>query len=61
WNPRLVCHKECNCMSDNKRRHNDTALRRPPNGREGRRFRRKELYKVPKTLISDMHVYNQSQ
>ncbi|MFM7985325.1 MAG: hypothetical protein ACKPKO_39015 [Candidatus Fonsibacter sp.] len=41
-------------MSDNRRRHKETAQRRPPDGREYRRFIRKELYKVPESLISEI-------
>ena len=41
-------------MSDNGRRHKETAQRRPPDGREGRRFRREEVYKVPESPISEI-------
>ena len=54
WDPRPLCHKDCDSMSDNRRRHNETAQRIPPTGREGRRFRREELYKVPESLISEI-------
>ncbi|MFM7979919.1 MAG: hypothetical protein ACKPKO_11445, partial [Candidatus Fonsibacter sp.] len=54
WDPRPLCHKDCDNMSDNGRRHNETAQRRPPDGRECRRFRREELYKVPESLISEI-------
>ena len=60
WTPRPLCHKDCNNMGDNGRRHKGTAQRRPPDGREGRRFRRAELYKVPESLISEIFTsYNQ--
>ncbi|MFM7984108.1 MAG: hypothetical protein ACKPKO_32765, partial [Candidatus Fonsibacter sp.] len=36
------------------RRHKDTAQRRPPKGREGRRFRHEEMYKVPEDIISEI-------
>ena len=54
WDPRPLCHKDCDSMSDNRRRHRETAQRLPPTGREGRRFRREELYKVPESLISEI-------
>ena len=54
WEPRPLCHKDCDSMSDNRRRHKETAQRLPPTGREGRRFRREELYKVPESLISEI-------
>ncbi len=41
-------------MSDNGRRHAEIAQRRPPDGREGKRFRQEELYKVPESLILDI-------
>ncbi|MFM7978102.1 MAG: hypothetical protein ACKPKO_02205, partial [Candidatus Fonsibacter sp.] len=50
WDPRQLCQKDCDSMSDNRRRHKETAQRRPPDGREGRRFRREELYKAPESL-----------
>ncbi|MFM7984912.1 MAG: hypothetical protein ACKPKO_36885 [Candidatus Fonsibacter sp.] len=61
WTLRPLCQKGCNNMSDDGRRHKDTAQSRPPDGREGRRFRREELYKVPESLISEIFVYNRSQ
>ncbi|MFM7981633.1 MAG: hypothetical protein ACKPKO_20180, partial [Candidatus Fonsibacter sp.] len=54
WDPIPLSQKYCNSMSDNKRRHNDTTQRKPPNGREGRMFRCEELYKVPESLISEI-------
>ncbi|MFM7977833.1 MAG: hypothetical protein ACKPKO_00830 [Candidatus Fonsibacter sp.] len=39
-------------MSDDGRRRKETTQRRPLDGREGRRFGREELYKVPESLIS---------
>ncbi|MFM7984127.1 MAG: hypothetical protein ACKPKO_32860, partial [Candidatus Fonsibacter sp.] len=50
WDPRPLCQKDCDSMSDNRRRHNETAQRRPPDGRASRRFRREELYKEPESL-----------
>ncbi|MFM7981129.1 MAG: hypothetical protein ACKPKO_17610 [Candidatus Fonsibacter sp.] len=41
-------------MSNAGRRHNENAQPIPPNGREGRRFKREELYKVPESLISEI-------
>ncbi|MFM7979411.1 MAG: hypothetical protein ACKPKO_08860, partial [Candidatus Fonsibacter sp.] len=61
WDPRTLCHKDCDSMSDNGRRHKETAQRIPPTGREGRRFRREELYKVPESLISEIYMYVHSQ
>ncbi|MFM7979126.1 MAG: hypothetical protein ACKPKO_07395, partial [Candidatus Fonsibacter sp.] len=57
WDPIPLCQKDCDSMSDNRRRHKETAQRRPPDGREGRRFRPKELYKVAESLISGMFTY----
>ncbi|MFM7978761.1 MAG: hypothetical protein ACKPKO_05545, partial [Candidatus Fonsibacter sp.] len=57
WGPRPLCQKDCDSMSDNRRRHKETAQRRPLDGREGRRFRREELYKVPESLISKIFRY----
>ncbi|MFM7983407.1 MAG: hypothetical protein ACKPKO_29195, partial [Candidatus Fonsibacter sp.] len=54
WDPRPLCHKDCNSISDNGRMHNQTTQRRPPNGRESRRFGREELYKVPEDHISEI-------
>ena len=54
WTPRPLCQKDCDSMSDNGRQHQETTQRRPPDGREGRRFRREELYKVPEPLISEI-------
>ncbi|MFM7987525.1 MAG: hypothetical protein ACKPKO_50250 [Candidatus Fonsibacter sp.] len=53
WAPRPLCQKGCGNMSDDGRRHKETAQRRPPDGRKLRRFKRKELYKVPESLISE--------
>ncbi|MFM7988424.1 MAG: hypothetical protein ACKPKO_54840, partial [Candidatus Fonsibacter sp.] len=54
WAPRPFVPNDCDSMSDDGRRHNETAHRRPPYGRDGRRFRREELYKVPESLISEI-------
>ena len=54
WAPRPLCRKDCDNMSDNGRQHKETAQRRPPDGREGRRFKQEELYKVPESLISEI-------
>ncbi|MFM7985348.1 MAG: hypothetical protein ACKPKO_39145, partial [Candidatus Fonsibacter sp.] len=54
WGPIPLCQKDCDSMSDNRRRHKETAQRIPPNGREGRRFRREELYKAPEELSSEI-------
>ncbi|MFM7986964.1 MAG: hypothetical protein ACKPKO_47385 [Candidatus Fonsibacter sp.] len=48
-------------MSDDGRMHNETAQRRPPDGREGRWFRREKLYKVPESLISESRNNNPNQ
>ncbi|MFM7988015.1 MAG: hypothetical protein ACKPKO_52745, partial [Candidatus Fonsibacter sp.] len=53
WDPRPLCQKDCNNMSDDSRRHKETAQRRPPDGK-GRRFKLEELHKVPESLISEM-------
>ena len=45
---------DCDNMSDNGRRHKETMQRRPPDGREGKMFRREELYKEPESLISEI-------
>ncbi|MFM7984633.1 MAG: hypothetical protein ACKPKO_35450, partial [Candidatus Fonsibacter sp.] len=37
WDPSPLCHKECDSMSD-RRKHKETAQRRPPDRREGRRI-----------------------
>ena len=54
WTLRPLCQRDCGSISDNGRRHTESAQRRPPNGREGRRFRREELYKVSESLISEI-------
>ncbi|MFM7984120.1 MAG: hypothetical protein ACKPKO_32825 [Candidatus Fonsibacter sp.] len=38
WDPRQLRNKDCDNMSNNGRRHNETAQRRPPDGRTCRRF-----------------------
>ncbi|MFM7980991.1 MAG: hypothetical protein ACKPKO_16910, partial [Candidatus Fonsibacter sp.] len=57
WDPIPLCQKDCDSMSDNIRRHKGTAQRRPPDGREGRRCRHEERYKVPESLISEIFTY----
>ena len=52
WDQIPLCQRDCDSMSNNGRRHKETAQRRPPYGRGRRRFRREELYKVPESLIS---------
>ncbi len=54
WAPIPLCQKGCDSMSDNGRRHTESAQRRPPDKREGRRLRQEELYKVPESLISEI-------
>ena len=54
WAPRPLCQRDCDSMSDDGRNHTESAQRKPPNDREGRRFRREELYKVPGSLISEI-------
>ena len=54
WAPRPLCKEDCDNMSDNGRRHTERAQRRPTDGREGRRFKRQELYNVPESLISEI-------
>ncbi|MFM7977773.1 MAG: hypothetical protein ACKPKO_00515 [Candidatus Fonsibacter sp.] len=58
WDPRPLCQKDCAHLSANGRRHKETAQRRPPDGRESRRFRREELYKVPESLIFTSIINN---
>ncbi len=54
WLPRPLCKRDCNNMSADRKRHNETAQRAPPSGREGRHFRQRDLYKVPGPLITEI-------
>ena len=58
WAPRPLCQKDGDNMSDEGRMHQDSAQRREPDGTEGRRFKREELYNVPEFLISEIFTIN---
>ena len=54
WIPIPLCQQDCDSMSDDSRQRKESAQCSPPDGREGRRFRREELYNVPESLTSEI-------
>ena len=59
WEPRPLCRKDCGSMTEDGRKHVETAQRLPSRRREawGENYRvipREELYKVPASLISEI-------
>ena len=53
WQSRPLCKKDCDNMNDDRRMHNKTAQPSPPQGREGRSFSERDLYKVPELRITE--------
>lgn len=64
WNPRPLCMRDCDSMTENGQRHKETAQRGPSKvkSEEGERVldnnqhSREQLYVVPPSLISDIIV-----
>ncbi len=44
-------------MGDDGRAHNESTQGRPPDGRARRRFKPKEVYNVPESLIAEIFVF----
>ena len=54
WTPRPLCQRGCDSMSDNGRRHTESAQRRPPDGRVREEVQTRGVYKEPESLISQI-------
>ena len=60
WTPRRLCNKDCNAMTEDKKRYKETAQRMPSGKKEtwgdGRVIRQDELYTVPSELIKEILI-----
>ena len=60
WTPRPLCNKDCEAMTEDNKRHKETAQRMPSGKREtwgeGRIIKQDELYTVPSALIKEILI-----
>ena len=58
WTPRPLCRKDCDSMTEDRKRHKDTAQRMPSGKKadwgNNRIISREELYTVPSQLITEI-------
>ena len=58
WTPRPLCRKDCDSMTEDRKRHKDTAQRMPSGKKadwgNNRIISREELYTVPSELVTEI-------
>ena len=58
WVQRPLCQRDCNSMTENRKRHKEVAQRAPNHRHDGnpddrRRWRQDELYRIPSALVAE--------